>query len=318
MTAISKNIDIFSLLNYIESPIYRKFMASQATLYISLLVATFAVSWAAILIKMTGAGPLPTAFYRMALSSIILAIPAFPHLRKAFRILNKGQLGALVLSGVVLGLHFAFWVTSLFYTTISNSTILVATQPIFVLGMEWLILRDKVPLRSVIGMIAAIIGMGVISGGDLNLGREYIIGDILALLGALCAGIYLFIGRQLRAKLDNLGYIFPVYTISAVTLLIIALINGENLVDYSFQSWGMFFLLALVPTVLGHSLYNWLLKYVPAHKVATTILGEPIGATILAIIFFNQIPGWGTVVGGIMILSGIFIVLARNKGVLSS
>ncbi|MCX6826471.1 MAG: DMT family transporter [candidate division Zixibacteria bacterium] len=293
---------------------YNRFMINQGTLYLSLFVATFAVSWAAILIKMSGAGPLPTAFYRMSIASLILAIPAIPKIKKTLKILDSREIILLLTSGIVLGLHFAFWVTSLFYTTISNSTILVATQPIFVLIMEAVLLKDKIPSRSIIGMVVALIGMGVISHGDLNLGKEFIIGDILALVGAFCAGIYLFIGRQLRMKLDNLGYIFPVYLLSALTLFIISLFYGENLTHYPAKSWTIFLVLAIVPTVLGHSLYNWLLKYLPAHKVATTILGEPIGATILAIFFFNQIPGRWTAIGGIMILCGIFIVLSYSEG----
>lgn len=287
-------------------------MVTQGRLYLSLFVATFAVSWAAVLIKLTGAEPLPTAFYRMGFAALILAIPAVPHIRRTFRILSPAELWLLLTSGVVLGLHFAVWVTSLFYTTISNSTILVATQPMWVLLMEALILKEKIPGRSVVGMALALVGMVVISRGDFDLGEKYILGDILALIGAVCAATYLFIGRQLRSRLDNLGYIFPVYSVSAVTLLLISLMFRENLTDYPAKSWLLFLLLALVPTVLGHSLYNWLLKYVPAHKVATTILGEPIGATILAIIFFKEIPGWWTAVGGALILAGIFVVLSRK------
>ncbi|MEP0829002.1 MAG: DMT family transporter [bacterium] len=287
-------------------------MVTQGRLYLSLFVATFAVSWAAVLIKLTGAEPLPTAFYRMGFAALILTIPAVPHIRRTIRILSAKELWFLLTSGVVLGLHFAVWVTSLFYTTISNSTILVATQPMWVLLMEALILKEKIPGRSVVGMALALVGMVVISRGDFDLGDKYILGDILALIGAVCAATYLFIGRQLRSRLDNLGYIFPVYSVSAVTLLLISLFFGENLTDYPAKSWLLFLLLALVPTVLGHSLYNWLLKYVPAHKVATTILGEPIGATILAIIFFKEIPGWWTAVGGALILAGIFVVLSRK------
>jgi len=99
----------------------------------------------------------------------------------------------------------------------------------------------------------------------------------------------------------------------AITILLIGLIQDENLTTFSANTWLMFILLALIPTVIGHSLYNWLLKFVEAHKVAITILGEPIGATILAIFFFNQIPGWGTIIGGILILSGICIVLMKRK-----
>jgi LPXTG-motif cell wall-anchored protein len=155
--------------------------------------------------------------------------------------------------------------------------------------------------------------MVVISHGDFSLGGEYIIGDLLALAGAIFAALYMFIGRQLRARIDNLGYIFPVYSVAALTLIVISLGYGENMINFPLKTWLIFLLLALIPTLVGHSLYNWLLKFVPAHIVATTILGEPIGATILAIFFFSQIPGWATVVGGAMILSGIFIVLRRRK-----
>jgi drug/metabolite transporter (DMT)-like permease len=261
---------------------------------------------------MAGSGPIPAAFYRMALASIILAYPAMRKIRQTMSILTGQEKWLMLLSGSVLGLHFATWVTSLFYTTISNSVIIVSTQPIWVLIMEVIFLKSRLRKQPVIGMIIAIVGMIIISHGDLDLGTEYLIGDLLALAGAIFAAIYLIIGRKLRAKLDNIDYVFPVYTVAAICLLLIGLFRGENMHNFRIETWMFFILLALVPTVVGHSLYNWLLKYVDAHKVATTILGEPIGATILAIIFFDQIPSWWTAVGGVFILAGIFIVLKRK------
>ncbi|MBN2226034.1 MAG: DMT family transporter [candidate division Zixibacteria bacterium] len=288
-------------------------MVRQGTLYLTLFVATFAVSWAAIIIKFTDAGPIPNAFYRMALAAFILAIPSAAKTVRTWRGLNRRQRTLLLLSGFFLGLHFITWVSSLFYTTISNSIILVSTNPVFVMIMERLFFKQKAPVRSVIGMSTAIAGMIVIAGGDINLGREYIIGDILAVIGAVCVAIYLIIGRSLRSLVDNLSYTFPVYATAAGTILICGLFNGDNLTDYPSKTWLLFLLLALVPTLMGHSLYNWLLKFLPAHLVATTVLGEPIGATVLAIVFFQEIPGWATVIGGVMILSGIFVVMKRPK-----
>ena len=288
-------------------------MTGQKTLYLSLIIATVAVSWASIFIKMSGAGPIPAAFYRMAIASVILAGPAIRNFKSSHRLLDFKEKLLMVISGLVLGLHFATWVTSLFYTTISNSVILVATQPIWVLFMERLFFKTKITFTAVTGTFIALAGMILIAHGDFDLGREFIIGDLLALAGALFAGIYLIIGRRLRTKLNNVNYIFPVYTVAALLLLFIGLVKNENMTDFSSFTWIMFVLLAIIPTVVGHSLYNWLLKYVSAHKVATTILGEPIGATILAIIFFDQIPGWWTVIGGILILGGIFIVLRKKK-----
>ncbi len=288
-------------------------MASQRNLYSTLIIATFAVSWASILIILSGAEALPTAFYRMALASAILAVPAVPKLIKIFPILTKQQMILLLFSGLALGLHFATWITSLFYTTISNSVILVATQPVFLMIMEAILLKEKIVGKAIFGMLIALAGMILISGGDINLGIEYLWGDFLALAGAFFAGTYLLIGRKLRARLDNLEYVFIVYSIAAILLLIISLFYNENITDYPTKVWIFFFLLALIPTVVGHSLYNWLLKYIPAYRVATVILGEPIGATILAIFFFNQIPGWWTMIGGVLILFGIYIVLRQSS-----
>ncbi len=311
---MSKYIDMASQFTYIDSSTKVIIMIKRGTIYSALAVATFAVSWAAILFKLAGSGPLPAAFYRLALASIILSLFAVPRFFKALKRLSRGQIILLATSGLFLGLHFAFWVTSLFYTTISNSTVIVSTNPLWVMIMEVVFLKEKIPARSIAGMIAALAGMVLISGGDFDIGRDAVIGDIFALLGAIFAGVYFFIGRKLRAKMDNLSYIFPVYSLAAITLLIISLVNGENLIDYPAKTWIVFLLLALIPTIVGHSLFNWLLKYIKAHIIAVTVLGEPIGATILAIIIFAQIPGWSTIIGGVMILSGIFLVLIRKSG----
>ena len=286
-------------------------MTGQRSLYVALIIATFAVSWAAILIRLCGAGPLPTAFYRMAMASAILAIPAIPKLKQAFKALSWHQIILLIISGIFLGLHFASWITSLFHTTISNSAVLVATSPVFVIALEALFLKDKIPAKSIIGIAVALAGIVTVSAGDFDLSTVFIKGDLLALAGAACAGVYLFAGRKLRPKMDILSYIFVVYSIAALTLLAFNIIYDTNLTDYPLNTWLIFLLLAIVPTVVGHSLYNWLLKFIPAHRVATTTLGEPIGASILAIFFFTEIPGWTTIIGGLLILAGIFVVLKR-------
>ncbi|MCP4704434.1 MAG: DMT family transporter [candidate division Zixibacteria bacterium] len=286
-------------------------MASQRNLIFTLVIATFAVSWASILVKLSGAEALPVAFYRMALASAILIIPAFPKLVKIIPKLTKQQIVLLIFSGLALGLHFATWITSLFYTTISNSVILVATQPVFLMVMETILLKEKIARKSIFGMVIALTGMIIITGGDISIDAEHLLGDMLALAGAFFAGIYLLIGRKLRVDLNNLEYVSIVYTIAAILLFAISLFYNENITNYQTKTWVFFLLLALIPTVVGHSLYNWLLKYIPAYRVATVILGEPIGATILAIFFFDQIPGWFTIIGGALILLGIYFVLRQ-------
>ncbi len=287
-------------------------MVRQRTLYLTLIFATFAVSWAAIFIKLSGAGPLANAYFRMAIASLVLIIP-FIHKSRQLAKLNRREKYFLLFSGVMLGFHFITWITSLYHTTISNSVILVATSPIFVLILDYVVHKEKPQKRAFMGILIAIIGVAVISGGDIELGRKQLYGNLLALAGAVFVAVYFLIGRSLRGKIDNICYITPVYSVAAVVILIAALINGDNLVEFPARTWLYFALLALVPMLMGHSLYNWLLKYVPTYKVSTITLGEPIGATILAVVIFNEVPGWATISGGILILAGIFLVLRPSK-----
>jgi drug/metabolite transporter (DMT)-like permease len=283
-------------------------------LYISLAVATLAVSWAAIIIRLADADPISTAFYRMVLSALILAPFSIPGLRANLRgLAARSDFKWLVASGIALGLHFAAWITSLKLTSISNSVIIVATQPFFVAAMEAIFLKERISRQAVFGMALAFVGMVIISRSDLSLGRDHLLGDFLALVGALCAAIYLMFGRKIRQTLDNRHYVFPVNFIAALTLLLFALPLGSPLTGFSGNTWLCFFLLALIPTVLGHTLYNYLLKFIRAHLVAITILGEPIGATIIAALIFKEYPSTGTYFGGGLILTGIILALTGAK-----
>lgn len=286
---------------------------NRALLYISLAVATIAVSWAAIIIRLADANPITTAFYRMFFSTILFAPFAAKGLLKSIKLLSKHDAALLIASGVALGLHFATWIMSLFYTTVSNSVILVATQPFSVALFESIFWKEKIASRAIWGMLLAFLGMVIISQADFQLGGRRFLGDVLALIGAFCAGAYLLLGRRLRQKLHNRHYVFPVHLVAAITLLVIAVFSHSPLTGFAPKVWFLFFLLALIPTVIGHNLYNYLLKYIKAHLVAVTILGEPIGATILAILFFMEYPLLSTYMGGGLILTGIFLALARTK-----
>ena len=286
---------------------------SGFVLYISLAVATLAVSWAAIIIRLADADPITTAFYRMLFAAILMFPAAMPGIKKALIELRRRDLVWLAASGFALGLHFAFWISSLKYTSISNSVVLVATQPFFIAAIEWLIWKDKVTKRAFWGMTLALVGMVIISWADLNLGYEFLLGDILALAGAVCAGIYLLFGRRIRQRLNNRHYVFPVHLVAAVTLLAMVPIFGSPLWGMPGKTWLCFFLLALIPTIMGHTVYNYLLKFIKAHLVAVTILGEPIGATVFAAIIFAEYPHRATYVGGGLILLGIIIALLRAK-----
>ena len=278
-----------------------------------LFVAVVAVSWAAIFIKLTGAPPLATAFYRMSFATLFILPLA---LRKALPeiIKIKGKILIVSLfSGIFLGLHFATWITSLDYTSISNSVVLVTTQPIFVAILSHLLLKEKINLTILSAILLALSGSFIISGGDFRVGKANFFGDVLALIGAIMAAAYLMCGRVVRQKLSLFSYIFMVYFISALVLGVLCVISGTPLYPYSPKTFLWFILLGLIPTVIGHTLYNWALKYIKAYLVGITILGEPVGATILAYLIFKQIPPTLTYLGAVAIFTGIFLVFWNQK-----
>jgi drug/metabolite transporter (DMT)-like permease len=278
-----------------------------------LFTAVVAVSWAAVFIKLTGAPPLATAFYRMSFATLFILPLAFKKsLPEILKIRGKILIVSL-LSGIFLGFHFATWITSLDYTSISNSVVLVTTQPIWVAILSHFLLREKVNLTILFAILLALSGSFIISGGDFQIAKANFYGDVLALIGAILAAAYLLCGRVVRQKLSLITYIFMVYFISALVLGILCFIWGTPLYPYPPKTFLWFILLGLIPTVVGHTLYNWALKYLRAYLVAINILGEPVGATILAYLIFKQTPSNLTYLGAAAIFTGIFLVFWGQK-----
>jgi len=278
-----------------------------------LVIAVVAVSWAAIFIRLAEAPPLVSAFYRMAFAVLFLSPFALSPFLGELKVIRKRELSLTILSGLLLGIHFALWFTSLFYTTISNSVVLVTTQPIFVAFLSLLLLKERIGAIQLLGIVSAIIGGALIAGGDLSLGREYLFGDLLALAGAVAAGSYMLCGRIVRQRMNLLPYIFFVYLLATLVLGVLCVIYGESLYPYPKLTFLWFVLLALVPTIIGHTLYNWILKYLKAHLVATSILGEPVGSTILAFLIFAEVPPAWTYAGAILIFVGVFLVFRSER-----
>jgi drug/metabolite transporter (DMT)-like permease len=177
----------------------------------------------------------------------------------------------------------------------------------------WIFLRETLRIKGAIGIFIAVSGSIIITGGDFSLNPDYLFGDILAIIGAVMAAAYITIGRQVRKKVYLIIYIFYCYTISAIGLLLIVLMFDEPLIGFSSKSYLYFFLLGLIPTVLGHTLYNWALKHLKAFLVGVCILGEPIGATILAWIVLSQTPHTFFYMGAGLIGIGVLILFSSEK-----
>jgi drug/metabolite transporter (DMT)-like permease len=195
---------------------------------------------------------------------------------------------------------------------VASSVVLVTTHPIFVGIGSWLFLKERLGLNLILGIGLSVIGSGLIGYGDMALSKEALMGDGLALLGALAASGYFLVGRKMRKNQDLLAYIFPVYSTARLVLIVLSLFFRKPFFGYSSTTYLLFFLLAIVPQLIGHTTFNWALKYLPASMVSITILGEPIGSTILAYFILGEGLTFWKVFGGISIFIGILITLAPH------
>lgn len=294
-------------------------MPQRSRLLLVLLVGIFAVSMASILIRFArqaGVPALMVAAYRLSIATLVLTpIVLRRHTAELKRLTQRDWLAALA-SGVFLALHFATWVSSLDYTTVTSSVVLVTTGPIWVALASWLFLREKLSRPIVVGLIVSVAGgiiVGLSDSAGFGLAGSQLWGDFLALAGAWFVAGYLLIGRQLRDRMSLIAYIFIVYGSAAVMLIVLGLASGASFTadaaGVPYQSIGLVWLIlmALFPQLLGHSSYNYALRFLPTTYVAVVALAEPVGTSILAFFLLNELPPLLTLLGAAVILIGIAI-----------
>lgn len=263
------------------------------------------------------------AAYRLSLATLILSPFILARNRHELGHLKCRQIILMIMSGVFLAFHFATWITSLEYTTVASSVVLVTTSPLWVALLSTIILKERLPGIAWIGICIALIGSVVVTGGqvcqvqsgglvcpqlsDFIQGRAFW-GDFLALVGAWMAAGYLLVGRKLRAQITLGSYIFIVYGTAAIVLIAAALAARQKLAGYPAVDYVWFLALALFPQLLGHSSFNWALRYLSAAYVSVNLLGEPIGSALLALVFLGEKPSPLEIAGGLLILCGIYVV----------
>jgi len=280
--------------------------------YPILALGVVAVAFAAIFIRLAEAPPLVTAAYRLGIAAVLLAPVVFWRARPELRRLTRRDFLLAVASGAFLALHFGLWITSLDYTTVASSVVLVTATPIFVAVASYLLFRERITARIVLGIGVSIAGAVVIGYANWQAGGQSLLGSVLSLGGAVAVAGYLLIGRGLRKRMGLLVYIFLSYTSAAVFLLAVVSVTGQPMGGYPSDTYVLFLLLALGPQLLGHSSLNWALKYMPATMVTIAVLGEPVGATILAALILGEVPTLLEVVGGVLILGGILTAFSKG------
>ena len=285
---------------------------NQLHVILLLFLAVSMVSSASILIRYSESHPLAIVFWRTMYGSIVMAIVGlFKGDLSAYRSVDVKQNKIwFVLIGIALSLHFSTWFTSLFLTTVAASVVLVDSAPIFTAVLSTFVLKEPLSKRSWAGIIIAITGAVFLAWGDFGTsGSLALLGDLLALCGAFFLALYFLGGRRFAKGIPNSVYTSIVYLVAAVVTLGICVVMGVDVFIFEPREVAIFIALAIFPTALGHSVNNYLLTIVPAYVISAAVLGEPIGATILAIIFLNEIPSPTTFIGFFIIILGIAIVL---------
>jgi drug/metabolite transporter (DMT)-like permease len=277
-----------------------------------LLVGIIAISFSSIFVKWSSSPVSVMAMYRLWITNAIMLPFCFKYLPEIKRIKPKVWF-KLALSGVALGLHFLFWMGSLRFTTVASSTAILTLEPIFVmLGSLWLF-RQHTSRAALICMIIAIIGAIVIGWGDFRFSGGALEGDFLSLLGTITVAGHILIGKKLREHISAYAYSFFVFFFAGSVLAIYNFGMSYSFVGYAWNEWGNFLLLAIVPTVFGHYLFNWLLQYMKATSVSMTVLGEPLGATILAFFLLGEKITYVQMGAGVLLLIGVSLFIRRNE-----
>ncbi len=282
--------------------------------YFILISGILAISTGAVFVRIADAPSLVIAAYRVGIASLLLVPIACWKARNALRSLSLKDLKIAFLAGTFLAIHFATWISSLKYTTISNSVVLVSTSPLWVAVLAPLVIKEKIRRITLLSILLSVVGCVIIGSGDFAIGGKALLGDFLALIGGLCAAGYLILGKALRHRLSLLVYISLCYGSAALVLWFVVLVMGLQVSGFSGQTLSAIWAMALISQIIGHSCYNWALRYCSTTLVALSFLGEPVGATILAFFLFHEELTMAKTIGGLLILLGIYLTARSEMG----
>ncbi|MEC0169577.1 DMT family transporter [Paenibacillus graminis] len=273
-----------------------------------MLAGIVAISFSAIFIKWSAAPASVQGMYRLLFTSLLMLPFARPYSGAAFALRRKDWL-LLGASGVLLALHFLLWMGSLKYTSVASSTMIMALEPVFIMLGAYILYKDRSTRAAILGLAIAIFGVVCIGWGDIGLSSDNLKGDLLSVGGTVAVAGHLLIGQKLVARMPSYLYSLIVFISAAVVFAVYNLLAGISFVNYPPREWGIFILLAVVPTVFGHILFNWLLQFTSATTVSMNILGEPVGASILAFLLLGEeLTGlqWS---GGLLVMGGLAVYL---------
>ena len=282
----------------------------------SLFPAVIAVSSASIFVRLAAAPPIGAAFWRGAIAGLaFLPLIFIPRFRRQWRDISRRDLGIIAAATTVICVHQICFITSLSLTTVAASTFLTSTQPIFTALLGGLLIREHVSARGWLAIAVALGGMALISFSKTNgTGQSHaLLGNSLAVLAALLASLYTLSARRLRQRVPLVPFMFTVHVSGTIFLALIVGFTGTNLGHYSPQTWLGLLLLGLIPTFIGHSLLTYAVGHLRAFVVNASILGEPVGATIMAALFLHEAAPWQTIIGGLIIIAAVLFIIFERE-----
>ena len=281
--------------------------------YFALMIGIFAISTSAILIRWSSSDPLVIGSYRQTFATFLFLPFLLKDKFQEILNLSSREIFELLIIGILLGAHFGFWISSVKATSVAASVLLGTCHIVYVSIIGWIVFGEKLNNRGIIGTVIALAGIIILFWGDLVEDPGNFRGNFLAFISGILAGLYYLGGRKHRKNISLPTYAFIVYFSSAVVMWFVVLTQGLEYRSIPNSEFQLFFLMALVPTLLGHTMQNWALAFLPAYVISITLLAEPIGSGLLAWYIFSEVPSLGVLVGGLIVLVGVYAVALSEK-----
>jgi len=281
--------------------------------YFALLIGMFAISTSAILIRYSDSHPVVIGSYRQTFATIFFVPFLFRGGLNELRALSSSKIFEMALTGFLLGLHFAFFISSVKSTSVAASVLLATCHIIYVAIIGWFVFGEHLSRKAIFGTFVSLIGIVVLFGGDLLSDPGNFEGNVFAFLAGVLAGLYYLSGRRLRKEISLPTYALVVYLFSALTMWTFVLFQNLEYTNLPLVELQLFLLMALIPTLLGHTMQNWALGFLPAYIVSISLLAEPVGSGLLAWIIFEEIPSTGVILGGVIVIYGLYVVTSAEQ-----
>ena len=283
--------------------------------YLALLIGMFAISTSAILIRYSESEPLVIGTYRQAFATLIFLPFILKDKAAEIRSQSSPVILEMIFTGILLGAHFSFFITSVKETSVAASVLLATCHVVYVAVLGWVFFGEALSSKAVFGTLVSLGGILILFGGDLIDNPGNFIGNMFAFISGILAGLYYLSGRKLRKIISLPTYAFVVYLFSFISMFSIVLLQNLTYTNMPIFEIQLFLLMALVPTLLGHTMQNWAIGYLPAYIVSISLLAEPIGSGLLAWLFFQEVPSFGVMFGGLIVISGLYLVILEEESI---